>query len=1219
MSSFAPSTRLEGTNENEVGGLIIKKKKTDDDDSKFAKPSLLGLQKLAEEKRRLEALKRSTADEKKKNKRKDSSSDSNDSDEEEDERTKSKKGKYYRSYKPETPSHPGGVSDKYKEKERSRREKELADRKKGLYTETDRKYRNDSDETSHRRDREHKNSRRDDRRSYSSSKDKQGSSQRYAEWESTPDSSRYSSDNCRTTPRHYGVDTPSRSGWGDDDDKGRKSERWEKSPAPENGDRHDRNKSSHRSERSYRSDKPSSYRSYSKSDDTPRFTPTYKYNSWQNDRRSNKGSPESRNSGGNDDKGEGEMSKDRALWEEEQKNLDRAWYDLDTGYDEGRNPFANVEEDYVQRKEKLLKSQTKQQRKSARARQYQKDNDAWENNRLLTSGVVTRTEFDEDFDESDEAKVHLLVHNIVPPFLDGRILFTKQPEPVIPLKDPTSDMATVARKGCHSVRVHREQKEALKAQKKEWELAGTKIGDIMGIKKTEETEEVEEDGDYKKGQQFADVMKNNESQASTEFSKKKSLKEQQQFLPIFACRSELLTIVRDNSIVVIVGETGSGKTTQLAQYLHEDGYTKRGIVGCTQPRRIAAMSVAKRVSEEMEVELGKEVGYAIRFEDVTSDKTYIKYMTDGILLRESLGESDLDRYSCIIMDEAHERSLNTDVLFGLLRDIVAQRHDLKLIVTSATMDAQKFANFFGNVPIYQIPGRTFPVDVLYSKTVLDDYVDAAVKQALQVHLMPHEGDILVFMPGQEDIEVTCDLISDRLEAIDEVPPLAVLPIYSQLPSDLQAKIFEKSADGVRKCVVATNIAETSLTVDGIMYVVDCGYCKLKVFNPRIGMDALQIYPVSQANANQRSGRAGRTGPGIAYRLYTENQYRNEMLKATVPEIQRTNLANTVLLLKSLNVEDLLEFQFMDPPPQDNILQSLYQLWTLGAVDNTGSLTKMGRKMVEFPLDPPLSKMLIVASDMGCCEEVLTIVSMLSVPAIFSRPRGREEESDAAREKFQVPESDHLSYLYVYKQWKSNKYSATWCKEHFIHVKAMKKVREVRSQLKDILKSLKMPLESCGFENDVVRKTICSAYFHQAARLKGVGEYANCRTGMPCNLHPSSALYGMGYSADYVVYHELIMTSREFMQCVTSVDGYWLAELGPMFFSVKEPGLSRAEKRQQGIEQKVKMETEMQEASEILRIRKEEKISQSTPGRKVHIATPGQKKQVNRKTPARFGL
>ncbi|MEQ2173297.1 Pre-mRNA-splicing factor ATP-dependent RNA helicase PRP16 [Goodea atripinnis] len=309
---------------------------------------------------------------------------------------------------------------------------------------------------------------------------------------------------------------------------------------------------------------------------------------------------------------------------------------------------------------------------------------------MLTSGVVQRLEVDEDFEEDNAAKVHLLVHNLVPPFLDGRIVFTKQPEPIVPVKDPTSDMAIISRKGSQLVRKHREQKERKK--------------------------------------KFAEHMKE-KSEASSDFAKKKSILEQRQYLPIFAVRQQLLNIIRDNSIVIVVGETGSGKTTQLTQYLHEDGYTRYGMVGCTQPRRVAAMSVAKRVSEEIGTNLGEEVGYAIRFEDCTSEKTMIKYMTDGILLRESLRESDLDHYSAVIMDEAHERSLNTDVLFGLLRE-----------------------------------------------TPQEDYVEAAVKQALQIHLS-----------GM----VTSDQIVERLEDLENAPPLAVLPIYSQLPSDLQAKIFQK--------------------------------------------------------------------------------------------------------------------------------------------------------------------------------------------------------------------------------------------------------------------------------------------------------------------------------------------------------------------------------------------------------------------------------------------
>ncbi|KAI0327247.1 P-loop containing nucleoside triphosphate hydrolase protein [Cubamyces sp. BRFM 1775] len=853
---------------------------------------------------------------------------------------------------------------------------------------------------------------------------------------------------------------------------------------------------------------------------------------------------------GSDD-GDGALGIDAREWEEEQIRLDRDWYmgaeESGVVGDEDYNPLAQYDDLAAVKEEQLAKKQVK--KISARQAQYNADNDLWEANRMLTSGVATRREIDLDFEDESESTVHVMVHDLKPPFLDGRTVFTKQLEPINPVRDPTSDMAVFARKGSALVKEKREQAERAKAAAKLAALGGTQLGNIMGVKdeeaeadaQAEAKAKTEKEEDYKGDSKFASHLKTGTGVSA--FARTRTLKEQREYLPAFACREELLKVIRENQVIVVVGETGSGKTTQLAQFLYEDGYCSYGIIGCTQPRRVAAMSVAKRVSEEMECKLGSTVGYAIRFEDCTSPETKIKYMTDGVLLRESLNEGDLDRYSVIILDEAHERSLSTDVLMGLLRKILSRRRDLKLIVTSATMNAEKFSQFYGNAPCFTIPGRTFPVEIFHSKSPCEDYVDSAVKQVLQIHLSLPPGDILVFMTGQEDIEVTCQVVQERLSQLDDPAPLAVLPIYSQMPADLQAKIFEPTPDGRRKVIVATNIAETSLT----------------------------------ANANQRTGRAGRTGSGFCYRLYTEMAFRNEMFPNNIPEIQRTNLANTVLLLKSLGVKNLLEFDFMDPPPQANMLNSMYQLWVLGALDNVGDLTPIGRKMSEFPMEPSMAKMLIQSVEYKCSAEMLTIVSMLSVPSVFYRPKERQEEADAAREKFNVPESDHLTLLNVYNQWKSHGYRDDWAMRHFLHPKLLRKAREVRAQLEDIMKFQKMEIISAGTDFDVIRKAITAGYFHQAARVKGIGEFVNIRTGLPTHLHPTSALYGLGYTPTYVVYHELILTSKEYMTQVTAVDAYWLAELGSVFYSVKEKNFDERGNRRRAdreFSKKAELETEM---------------------------------------------
>lgn len=899
---------------------------------------------------------------------------------------------------------------------------------------------------------------------------------------------------------------------------------------------------------------------------------------------------------------EGEKEEDyQQPADEDMLALEREWYGGDElgGHafgDDTHNPFASYEVSaWEAEQQETSKADKMASRYDARQEQRRKENDAWETNRMLVSGVAQRRDTAADFDDEEATRVHMLVHDLRPPFLDGKTIFTKQLEPVPAVRDYQSDMAVFSRKGSKVVREARQQSERQKQAQQATSMAGTALGNIMGAKDNDEDSALpepsgENDGKGKKGSgnKFSTHM--NKSNGASDFSRTKTLREQREYLPAFAVREELLRVIRENQVTIVIGETGSGKTTQLTQFLYEEGYGRVGMIGCTQPRRVAAMSVAKRVAEEMDVELGTICGYAIRFEDHTSKETVIKYLTEGILLRESLNEPDLDRYSCIIMDEAHERALNTDILLGLFKKILQRRRDLKLIVTSATMNAKRFSDFFGGAPEFTIPGRTFPVDVLFHRSPVEDYVDQAVQQVLSIHVSMDAGDILVFMTGQEDIEITCELVQKRLDALNDAPKLSILPIYSQMPADLQAKIFDRAAPGVRKCIVATNIAETSLTVDGIKYVVDAGYSKMKVYNPKMGMDTLQITPISQANASQRSGRAGRTGPGKAFRLYTEKAFKDELYLQTIPEVQRTNLSNTVLMLKSLGVKDLLDFDFMDPPPQDTISTSMFDLWALGALDNLGELTELGRKMSAFPMDPSLAKLLITAEEYGCTEEMITIVSMLSVPNVFYRPKERQDEADAQREKFWVHESDHLTYLQVYQAWKAHQFSDGWCIKHFLHSKSLRRAKEVREQIVDIIKAQNMAVTSCGMDWDMIRKCICSGYYHQAARYKGSGEYINLRTNLAVQLHPTSALYG-GHPPDYVVYHELILTSKVYVSTVTAVDPHWLADLGGVFYSVKEKGYSARHKRIKETEFNRKMEIETQMAEDKRRDEEQKKAEE----------------------------
>ncbi|ORY73055.1 P-loop containing nucleoside triphosphate hydrolase protein [Leucosporidium creatinivorum] len=523
--------------------------------------------------------------------------------------------------------------------------------------------------------------------------------------------------------------------------------------------------------------------------------------------------------------------------------------------------------------------------------------------------------------------------------------------------------------------------------------------------------------------------------------------------------------------------------------------------------------------------LGQEVGYTIRFEDCTSPETKIKYMTDGMLQRECLVDPDMSQYSVLMLDEAHERTIATDVLFGLLKKSLKRRPDLKLIVTSATLDAEKFSEYFFGCPIFTIPGRTYPVEILYTKEPESDYLDASLITIMQIHLSEPPGDILLFLTGQEEIDTSCEILYERMKSLGpNVPDLVILPIYSALPSEMQSKIFEPAPPGARKVILATNIAETSLTIDGIYYVVDPGFVKQNAYDPRLGMDSLIVTPISQAQARQRSGRAGRTGPGKCYRLYTEAAYRNEMLPNPIPDIQRQNLAHTILMLKAMGINDLLNFNFMDPPPQQTMITALENLYALSALDEEGLLTRLGRKMADLPIEPPLAKMLIASVDLECSEEILTIVAMLSVGgSVFYRPKEKQAQADAKKAKFHQPEGDHLTLLAVYNGWSASKFSGPWCVQNFVQARALRRAQDVRKQLLGIMDRYKHDILTCGRNMNRVRRAITSGYFRHAAKKDPQEGYKTLVEGTPVFLHPSSALFNR--APEWVVYHELVLTSH----------------------------------------------------------------------------------------------
>ena len=650
------------------------------------------------------------------------------------------------------------------------------------------------------------------------------------------------------------------------------------------------------------------------------------------------------------------------------------------------------------------------------------------------------------------------------------------------------------------------------------------------------------------------------------------------------------------------GETGSGKTTQIPQFLVEAGYAQQGrsMVTCTQPRRVAATSIAARVAEEMDVTLGEEVGYTIRFEDVSDwNTTVLKFLTDGMLLREAMGDPLLTRYSVIgkilllksfshycskescltgfivglvhiaVLDEAHERTLATDVIMGLLMEVLPKRTkdsehgELKVVVMSATLDAEKFQSYFNNAPLLKVPGRTFPVEVFFTAKPERNYVEAAVRTTLQIHQCEGPGDILVFLTGEQEIEQACEEIRNSAAELNakDVPQLVVYPLYSSLTPAQQKKIFDKApgprVEGGppgRKVVVSTNIAETSLTIDGIVYVVDPGFSKQKVYNPRIRVESLLVSPISRASARQRSGRAGRTRPGKCFRLYTEKSFHEDLQETTYPEIMRSKMSNVVLTLKKLGIDDLVHFDFMDPPAPETLMRALELLNYLGALDDEGELTELGYQMSDLPIDPQLAKIIISSPDYGCSEEILSIVACMSVPQIFMRPREAAKAADEAKAQFAHSEGDHLTLLNAYSAYEFTPKAERkqWCWDNFINDRSMQSAENVRKQLSGIMKKLELPMVTTdpkregNFDYTSIRMALTSGMFMQVAFLQKGGNYLTVKDNQQVSIHPGSVITS---KPEWVIFEEFALTSKNYIRTVSVSRVEWLVEMAPHYFDL----------------------------------------------------------------------
>lgn len=594
---------------------------------------------------------------------------------------------------------------------------------------------------------------------------------------------------------------------------------------------------------------------------------------------------------------------------------------------------------------------------------------------------------------------------------------------------------------------------------------------------------------------------------------------------------------------------------------------------------MAVTTVATRVAEEMRCQVGEQVGYSIRFEDVTSARTKIKFLTDGMLLREALVDPLLSRYSVIMVDEAHERSLSSDVLLGLLKKIRKRRPELRIIVSSATLEAERFADFFTDKDresseeqqcrIVSIEGRTHPVDIMYLDRPTDDYVEKAVQTAFTIHQQEGPGDILVFLTGREEIETAMEKLSELASTLHpNAQTIQPLPLYAGLSTEEQMYVFSEAAENTRKVILSTNVAEASVTINGIVYVIDSGYVKLRSFNPTTNIETLTPFPISKASATQRAGRAGRTQPGKCFRLYTQQSYA-ALATTTTPEIQRSNLAPVVLQLKALGIDNIVRFEFLSPPPSQLLIRAFDLLYSLGAVDDYAKLTTpLGTRMAELSIPPMMAKSLLSSSDpkFSCQSELLTISAMTSLQGnIWFHHQGEKKAMELSRRKFAAEEGDHLTLLNVYHAFVTKgKNQSQWCHENHLNFKSMTRAVSIRNQLRRYLERLGVKLlPDTGTTNtsgplttkpprppaEKILQCLVSGFFAHAAKMQPDGSFKSVSGNVTMHAHPTSLLFNR--KAEYVVFHEVLETGEKvFIKDVSKVEKAWLVEFAGGYYNVR---------------------------------------------------------------------